>query len=392
MANQESSTLVGCLLDVSGSMRKVLEAGRSDERATDRFHAVLEAALNIARREQQNDAKTKMFVGAFGLDRQAGYPPTVDLCGKIEALSRDANQNNSSGHELLIEIANERNLAHITEYIRTKLTDSEARIVYACLQRRPERISEFIDALPSACLARNLQEMEDQAVLDGGTFLAAGGSMVGGSWGRMIGAALGRGAAKAGSDKLKDLAVDSSKGLQLARSICREWFQDFIDFVPRPVGDVVQLLQELQRHPTGESMCLSDTIGQFMYGDTPLCDALSRCLSAFCAPHDLSRQVLVLMSDGHGTDGDPGPIASKLHSQGIFVAGVYLTSDHDTPQRRLYDRPPNPRDKGKCTLFNIASKVSASTHPVPVTMSVGWQAPCSGEVALYVSVCTETAV
>lgn len=373
-------------------MRKVLETGRSDERAVDRFHAVLDATLNIARREHQNNAKAKMFVGAFGLDREAGYPPTVDLYSIIEALSGDVSRNNRSGYDLLIEIANEHNLAHITEYIRSKLTDSEARIVHACLCRHPERISEFVDALPSADEAQDLQEMKDKTTLGGGVLLAAGGFAMGGPVGAFIGAALGGAAAKIGSDELKNQAVDSSEGLQLARRICREWFEDFVNFIPRPGGDVVQLLQELQRHSIGGTMCLSDTIGHFMYGDTPLCDALSRSLSAFCAPRDLSRQVLVLMSDGHGTDGDPGQLASKLHSQGVSVASVYLTSDHDIPERCLYDHPPNPRDKGMCTLFNIASKVSASTHPIPVMMSVGWQAPCSGEVALYVSVCTETSV
>ncbi|KAJ5306775.1 hypothetical protein PENANT_c003G11605 [Penicillium antarcticum] len=102
MAKQESPTLVGCLLDVSGSMRKVLETGRSGECAADRFHAVLRAALNIARKEQQCNSKIKMFVGAFDLDRQAGYPPTVDLCGVAKALLEGVDRDDRSGHDLLI--------------------------------------------------------------------------------------------------------------------------------------------------------------------------------------------------------------------------------------------------------------------------------------------------
>ncbi|KAI9035447.1 uncharacterized protein KD926_003473 [Aspergillus affinis] len=97
------------------------------------------------------------------------------------------------------------------------------------------------------------------------------------------------------------------------------------------------------------------------------------------------------MSDGHATDGDPGEIATELHSEGVVVASVYLTSDHNVAQRRIYDKPAYSWDKGQRTLFNIASKVSASKHPILVLMSLGWQIPCSGEVALYVCVCTETA-
>jgi hypothetical protein len=243
MANQESSTLVGCLLDVSGSMRKAFETGRSAEIVIDRFDAVLGAALNIARREQQNDAKTKMFVGAFGLDRRGGYPPTVDLCGIAEALSGDVNRNDRSGHDLLIEIANERNLAHITEYIRSKLTDSEARIVHACLRRHTDRISEFIDALPSADQARKLQEAKDKAISRGGAILGTTLERVRfmsfSAPGAAISGTLGRAIAKAGTDKIASQVVDSLKGLQLARRIYREWFEDFVDFVPRPVSDIV---------------------------------------------------------------------------------------------------------------------------------------------------------
>ncbi|KAF4235389.1 hypothetical protein CNMCM6457_003190 [Aspergillus fumigatiaffinis] len=391
MANQESSTLVGCLLDVSGSMRNVLETGRSDERAVDRFHAVLGAALNIARKEQQSDSKAKMFVGAFGLDRQAGYPPTVDLCRIAEVLLGDVDRDDRSGHDRLIDIANENNLAHITEYIRNKLTDSVARIISICLRRCPGRISEFIDAIPSADETRELRNRKNQATSATGSGLMTTGFMAAGLVGALFGGVLGVGV-KTGADIYEDRAVDSSEGLQLARRICREWFQDFVDFVPRPVSDVVRLLQEVQRRSTGPHRWLSGTIEEFMYGDTPMRDALRRSLSAFRAHPDCDQRVLVLMSDGHWTDGDPGKIASELHSENVAVAGVYLTSDRDVAQRRLYDQPASSWDKGRSTLFNIASKVSASKHPIPVLMSVGWQVPSSGEIALYVCVCTETAV
>ncbi|KAL5001304.1 hypothetical protein BDV10DRAFT_182541 [Aspergillus recurvatus] len=121
-------------------------------------------------------------------------------------------------------------------------------------------------------------------------------------------------------------------------------------------------------------------------------EALSRSLSAFQANSDCDQRVLVLMSDGHATDGDPGKIATELHAEGVAVASAYLTSDHDIAQRPLYDKPAYSWDKGQRTLFNIASKVFASNHPIPVLMSVGWQIPCSGEVPLYVCICTETAV
>ncbi|KAI7976530.1 hypothetical protein EIK77_000218 [Talaromyces pinophilus] len=392
MANQEPSNLVGCLLDVSGSIRKVFdETNQSDGHALDRFNVVLGAALNIAHKKQQGGSNAKMFVGAFGLDRKARYPPTVDLCGIAETLIGDIDSDDRSGHDQLIGIANENNLAHITEYIRTKLTDNVARIVYGCLRRHPERISEFIDAIPSADETRNLHETKNQATSGLGSGLIVGGLAMGGLLGLLAAVCPGVGA-KIGADIYEDHAVDSSQGLQLARQICRKWFQDFVDLVPRPVGDVVRLLQELQRHYMGARGSVSGSIEEFIYGDTPMCDALNRSLSAFRAHPDFDHRVLVLMSDGQGTDGDPGQVASDLHSEDVIVASVYLTSNQEIAQQLLYDQRDKSWNRGQYTHFNIASKVSTNNHPIPVLMSVGWQVPSSGEVALYVSVYTRSAV
>ncbi|KAL4938532.1 hypothetical protein BDV06DRAFT_225899 [Aspergillus oleicola] len=372
MACKTPSRLVGCLLDVSGSMRKVLETGRScsESRALDRFHAVLGAALNIARREQQTDYKAEMFVGVFGLDRQAGYPPTVDLCGIVDALLAEA---------------------HITEYIRSKLTDGVARILHTCLRRHPERVSEFIQALPSADETRQWKREKGNSKVGIGSVLTLGGAALGGLLGALGGLAMAWGAA-VGADASEDRVVDSSEGLRLARRICREWFQKFTNLVPRPVNEIVQLLQELQQRSVTADGDLSGTIEQFMYGDTPMCDALSRSLSAFREYRNFDQRILVLMSDGWSTDGEPDQIASDLRSESVTIAGVYLTNDKDDPQRRLYDQPSASWRKGQRTLFSIASKISSRNHPTPVLGSVGWQIPSSGEIALYSSVCTGTAV
>ncbi|EAU36755.1 conserved hypothetical protein [Aspergillus terreus NIH2624] len=345
MAHKESSTLVGCLLDVSGSMRKVFETGRADDRAVDRFHAVLGAALQIARKEQQSDSKAKMFVGAFGLDRQAGYPPTVDLCGIVKALLGEIGQDDRSGHELLIEVANENHLAHITEYIQSKLTDTVARIVHACLRRHPERICEFIDAIPSAEQTLLSQRKKDE-LKSGIKTIFKPLTPVGGA----------------------TLAETANSGVDK----CGDW--------------------ELQLHATGARTCLSATIEEFMYGDTPMRDALNQSLAVFRENAEFGQRVLVLMTDGYGTDGDPSHIASELRAERVTLAGVYLTNDRHVAQRRLYDQPASSWNKGQRTLFHMASKVSASEHPIPVLVSVGWQVPYSGEVALQVSLCTETAV
>ena len=53
MPDHPPGIVVGCLLDVSGSMCDALETGHSDKRAIERLRAVLRAALKLAQAEQR---------------------------------------------------------------------------------------------------------------------------------------------------------------------------------------------------------------------------------------------------------------------------------------------------------------------------------------------------
>ena len=130
MSNVNSQIVIGCLLDLSGSMRRNLDVENSSDPATDRLRAVLRTALKLAKFERQQNPNSFMFIGLFGLktSEEKPSPPVVDLCGIVNCLLRDQ-ENRSSGHDLLIARANRNNLAHVSRYIRSKLTSVEARIV-----------------------------------------------------------------------------------------------------------------------------------------------------------------------------------------------------------------------------------------------------------------------
>jgi len=201
MPDQSPTTVVGCLFDVSGSMHEALESGRSDERAGERLRAVLRAALKLAQVEQRRDSHALVFVGVFGLN--TAKCPAVDLCGVIDALL-DSHGNHRTGHELLIALANENNLAHVTKYIRTKLSDDEARIVYAYLRQHRERIREFVNAIPAA---EQIQRVRVVAGMIGTVASLLGAGITAGE----------------GADIVEDVAVDCSGALQLARRMRDEW-------------------------------------------------------------------------------------------------------------------------------------------------------------------------
>jgi hypothetical protein len=148
---QHHKGVVGCFLDVSGSMQGALEAGRAEEPAIKRLQAALRAVLKLAKAEQRQHPDVRVFVGLFGLysDANPGCPTQIDLCSVIEALISDPSDRRS-GHDLLVGLAKKNDRTYIEKYIRTKLTDDEARFLYVHLQQRgrESRIEEFIAGIP----------------------------------------------------------------------------------------------------------------------------------------------------------------------------------------------------------------------------------------------------
>ncbi|KAL3461818.1 hypothetical protein BJX64DRAFT_299995 [Aspergillus heterothallicus] len=339
--------LIGCLLDVSGSMRKALEAGGPEawgadiDRRNDRLHAILRAALKLARAEWENDENSLVFVGLFGLDTGKGCPSSVDLGSVVEALLR-VQEGSGTGHDRLIELANRSELGHVSEYIRNNLSSNTAALVHDYLRIHPERISEFVEAIPTREQLDNMKRTT--AGVGGSTGAFAGGvvgSFIAPGIGTAAGAALGGFVGGLGSTAINDKIVESSEGLILANRIAGEWFREFTLFAPRPAKDV--------------------------------------SLEAFRTRLDIPEHLLVLISDGISTDGDPVPHALRLKEAQVTIATLYLTDDKDIPERQQ-------------ALFNIARTLSVTTRPIPVLISVGWEVPSSGEASLYASVCSSTAM
>ncbi|KAF9772475.1 hypothetical protein IL306_009820 [Fusarium sp. DS 682] len=351
MPNSSPKALVGCLLDVSGSMRKILESGNPNEDENERLVAVLRAALKLAEAEQQSSPDALMFVGAFGLKTSEEHPspPVVDLCSLAHNLLNDTG-NRDSGHDLLIARANQNNLAHISRYIKQKLSSTQARIVHTHLKLHPEMVQSF-------SRSRNSIDV----------------------------------------DSVEDSAVENSDALALARRIQKEWLWDFTAFEPRPVTQVVSILQRLldyeNNHRSTEQDDIDDngneTFRRYMYGQTPMCLALETALKAFRSEVGAEHRVLALISDGNSTDGDPTAIASELREDNISIATVKLTKKKSTSQRALYYDINEDWTQGTKTL-RISTRVSGLKHPIPVLASTGWEIPSAGEVALFSIVHTAT--
>lgn len=442
---QPYSGVIGCLLDVSGSMQGALEAGRTDEPAVKRLQAVLQAVLKVAKAEQRQHPDARIFVGLFGLDNKAnpGCPTQIDLFSVIKALVGDPSDCRS-GHDLLVSLAKRNNRAHIEKYIRTKLTDDEARFLHVHLQQkgRESQIEEFVAGIPSdekidrpgkyvrgavnaartilGCptsslvyplirsLDRPATDSPDQPSVIQTTepfspLAVLGAAPIGAidSFGEMAG-----GLVDSAMHLAVDAKVDNSDALRLARRICNEWLADFAAFVPLSVVEAINLLTSLQdridrpsegRPDNAPESDFLHTLRRYLYGTTPMKHSLKEALNVF-HKFDQStdgKHVLLLVSDGLSTDGDPLQLMEETgkRNSNITIATVFLTSNRDAAPRRIYDEPLSAwGEDGRSTLFKMASIVSLATHPLPVLTTLDWQIPSSGEGALFATVCSVTAL
>ena len=100
------------------------------------------------------------------------------------------------------------------------------------MQRHPEKIQEFVDALPPP---EDVNGMEKTAEVIGTTLGTVGGAIIGGvlggPFGIAIGLSLGGAGGNTGTEFAKNHAVDNSEAMKLARRICDEWLLDFKDLI-----------------------------------------------------------------------------------------------------------------------------------------------------------------
>ncbi|KAK3383001.1 hypothetical protein B0T24DRAFT_687351 [Lasiosphaeria ovina] len=172
---------------------------------------------------------------------------------------------------------------------------------------------------------------------------------------------------------------------------------------PKPLGSIAQLLKRLQSalaantgqpHPANNSpgglainwQSLLDGIEPHLYGYTPICQAL-RTIQPIFRSQTYGSKVMMLISDGDSTDGDPLPLARVLGgAAGAMIFTCLLTDSAIQVQRRL--RAPHEADprwpSAARAMFDMTSAVPYDSGPVQALRRRGWELPESGLCKLFI--------
>lgn len=118
------------------------------------------------------------------------------------------------------------------------------------------------------------------------------------------------------------------------------------------------------------------TDNDLLGGNTPMCACLSLIRERFARERerhpDCSRFVLLIVSDGEPTDGDPRPIAQQIAEAGVDIVSCFVAPQDVTGSKLLYNTPQRSWSGGAVAMFDIAAQASIVSPELRFLLERGW--------------------
>jgi hypothetical protein len=143
------------------------------------------------------------------------------------------------------------------------------------------------------------------------------------------------------------------------------------------IGDTTVTLSELAELWKNSRQSFSDAEG-LIFGGTPMRAALSAIKHRFerelrTPGNRTATAVLLIVSDGESTDGDPVEVAEQMKPLGVTVIGCYIT-DHDIVEPKLLpDSADATWPKGARDMFRLASELPPDSIFARHLVREGWR-------------------
>jgi hypothetical protein len=148
--------------------------------------------------------------------------------------------------------------------------------------------------------------------------------------------------------------------LEVARGMVRRELLNLLTDPAQPQQDTTLSIKRLSAVLKQETL-VCDAYDDYIYGDTPMRAALTEVRARFNRElthrERATRSLLIVISDGESTDGDPTAAISEIWSLGVTVVCCYVTSQDVTDPFRLYGAAEPSWGPGARSMFELASPV-----------------------------------
>ena len=372
------STLIGILVDVSGSMRNSV-GGRVEEEGGKWAKSIFKVVDELIRHDVSSSNQT--FALAFG---SPSDPYIFDLLSTVRKANEEVSKEQAQIEDIrsraskedvldealsILEINGAPRVRHWgkMDVLLKVVDDTTAAAMLHYLQKNSYFMEKFVlECLPRKCRGLSLDSFSNVAV-EGVYSVARHFPVVGStlqSWGTEE-------SVKVAVEKGKRLMVETRRmkaaefQLEEVSKVAIMSVQDASKILHASVGD-----QELTNERVDE---LLEIIEPLIYGGTPLIKAMCHSVDLFSHPEFANHQkLLFILSDGQPADGKDPPLQS-LSNLGVTIVSCFITNQLLSDPHHLYSILDECWEKPAKTMFRMSSIITTQKIPHTLFVKRGWK-------------------
>ncbi|XP_068678686.1 uncharacterized protein [Montipora foliosa] len=369
-ANTES-TVMGILVDVSGSMRNSVSAGGRVEGANVTWaRSIFNVVDELIKHDVPSSNQT--FTLAFGspLDCQVFDLLSTLRQAKKEQLAMETLK--SKGKRKIIDevlsilmengARRVRTWAHMNILLKVMDHTTAASMLYY-LQRNPEFTERFVhDILPQEC--REIVMTPSNLIFEGAYYL--------------VGCVSQTIQESATEESVKDVMEE---GKQLMEEFRMKDVDKGNTIVPVDKAEImsVQSASEILHDSVGDQELtdervneLMETVEPYIYGGTPLIRAMRHSKELFSHPEFKNhKKILFILSDGEADGNDT--LLQALSDLGVTIVSCFITHEGLSDPRHLYSILDESWEKPAKFMFGISSVIKTQEIPRTLFAKEGWK-------------------
>ena len=163
-----------------------------------------------------------------------------------------------------------------------------------------------------------------------------------------------------------------------------EFNWDKIDYEIKPSKDVLNSIKLLkEKIPLRKNSNIMNSFSDYIYSNTPLKKAFSKSIEIIKKDPQETIKILVIISDGESTDGNPNDLKYLLKEKNIYIISFYFTSEKVEKPKQLYFRRPY-GGKGLDQLYDLSSEINPYSPIFDMLEERGWDIDYTKKSKLFV--------
>ena len=160
------------------------------------------------------------------------------------------------------------------------------------------------------------------------------------------------------------------------------WYKN--DFELKPAKEVLNSLKFLkEKIPLRKNNNIMNSFSNYIYSNTPLKKAMSKAIEISKKDEKETIKILVILSDGYSTDGDPNDLKHLIDKENTYIITCYFSSEKVYKPKKLYSQNPY-ENQGIKQLYDLASDINPYSPIFDMLEQRGWEVDYTQKSKLFI--------